>query len=86
MILQLACGTRSEAQDSIGYIWIVTRSGLNRFNGNNFVQFHSGNDSLTLPEENLSGLVWLGVIVVLYPLCRWFDRYKGLIRGWVGYL
>ena len=47
------------AQDSIGYIWISTRSGLNRFNGCNFVQFHSGDDSLTIPEEYLSGLVWL---------------------------
>jgi ligand-binding sensor domain-containing protein/putative methionine-R-sulfoxide reductase with GAF domain len=47
------------AQDSIGYIWIATASGLNRFNGSNFVQFHSGNDSLSLPQEKLGGLVWL---------------------------
>jgi ligand-binding sensor domain-containing protein/putative methionine-R-sulfoxide reductase with GAF domain len=47
------------AQDSIGYLWIATAYGLNRFNGNNFVQFHSSRDSLSLPEEYLSGLVWL---------------------------
>jgi len=47
------------AQDSTGYLWVATTSGLNRFNGSSFVQFHSSNDSLSLPEENLSGLVWL---------------------------
>ena len=46
-------------QDSVGYLWIATHSGLNRFNGFTFVQYHSGDDSLTLPEEYLSGLVWL---------------------------
>jgi len=47
------------AQDSIGYIWIATPSGLNRFNGSNFVQFHSSNDSSSIPAENLTGLVFL---------------------------
>ncbi|MGE5108779.1 MAG: histidine kinase [Sphingobacteriales bacterium] len=47
------------AQDSIGYIWIATASGLNRFDGSNFVQFHSSNDSLSLPEESIRGLAWL---------------------------
>src|SRR5882724_11848629 len=47
------------AQDSIGYIWMATPSGLNRFNGSNFVQLHSSNDSLSIPGENLSGLVFL---------------------------
>ncbi|MEO8769623.1 MAG: histidine kinase [Ferruginibacter sp.] len=47
------------AQDSTGYIWVSTVSGLNRFNGSNFVQFHSSNDSLSLPEEYLSSLAWL---------------------------
>jgi len=45
------------AQDSIGYIWIATQSGLNRFNGSNFIQFHSSNDSLSIPSEQLNGLV-----------------------------
>ncbi|MFI5185776.1 MAG: histidine kinase [Chitinophagales bacterium] len=47
------------AQDSTGYLWIATAYGLNRFNGNNFVQFHSSKDSLSLVEEYLSGLIWL---------------------------
>ena len=47
------------AQDSIGYVWLATTSGLNRFNGSSFVQFHSSTDSLSLPEEYLTGLVWL---------------------------
>jgi len=37
------------AQDSTGYIWASTSSGLNRFNGSGFIQFHSGDDSLSLP-------------------------------------
>ncbi|MDP4263319.1 MAG: histidine kinase [Bacteroidota bacterium] len=47
------------AQDSTGYIWAATSSGLNRFNGCAFVQFHSGSDSASLPQESLTGLVWL---------------------------
>lgn len=47
------------AQDSLGFLWIATPSGLNRFNGSNFVQFHSSNDSLSIPGENLTGLVFL---------------------------
>ncbi|HEY6976368.1 MAG TPA: two-component regulator propeller domain-containing protein, partial [Chitinophagaceae bacterium] len=47
------------AQDSVGYVWLSTTSGLNRFNGSSFVQFHSTTDSLSLPEEYLTGLVWL---------------------------
>jgi ligand-binding sensor domain-containing protein/putative methionine-R-sulfoxide reductase with GAF domain/two-component sensor histidine kinase len=46
-------------QDSIGYIWLATTAGLNRFNGSNFLQFHSGNDSASLPQDNISGLTWL---------------------------
>ncbi len=51
--------TTGIAQDSTGYIWVASASGLNRFDGSNFVQFHSSNDSLSLPEENFKGLVWL---------------------------
>jgi putative methionine-R-sulfoxide reductase with GAF domain len=47
------------AQDARGYMWIATAAGLNRFNGCNFVQFHSSDDSLSLPQENLTKLVWL---------------------------
>src|SRR5678810_179070 len=46
-------------QDSTGYLWIATGFGLNRFNGNNFVQFHSNRDTCSLPVEYVSGLLWL---------------------------
>ena len=46
-------------QDSTGYLWISTGFGLNRFNGNNFVQFHSTRDTCSLPIEYVSGLLWL---------------------------
>src|SRR5580765_7761120 len=46
-------------QDSVGYIWMTTLSGLDRFDGTHFVQFHSNDDSLSIPSESLSGLAWL---------------------------
>ena len=46
-------------QDSTGFIWASTTTGLNRFNGSNFIQFHSENDSLSLPSEYVRGLVLL---------------------------
>ncbi|HKH61950.1 MAG TPA: histidine kinase [Flavitalea sp.] len=47
------------AQDARGYIWLATAGGLNRFNGSRFVQFHSNDDSLSLPAEVISSLAWL---------------------------
>jgi ligand-binding sensor domain-containing protein/putative methionine-R-sulfoxide reductase with GAF domain len=47
------------AQDSAGYLWVATASGLNRYNGNQFVQYHSSNDSNSLPTEAITALVWL---------------------------
>src|SRR5436190_4897480 len=49
----------SITQDSTGYLWVATSFGLNRFNGSNFVQFHSTKDSLSLPAEFISRLIWL---------------------------
>ncbi|MGZ5190145.1 MAG: ligand-binding sensor domain-containing protein, partial [Flavisolibacter sp.] len=46
-------------QDKTGYIWLATVSGLNRFDGTRFVQFHSNNDSLSITAENLKGMAWL---------------------------
>ena len=46
-------------QDATGYLWVATASGLNRFDGSNFVQFHSNDDSLSLAAEELSGMTWL---------------------------
>ncbi len=47
------------AQDKTGYIWLSTSMGLNRFNGSNFVQFHTTTDSLSLPSGDLKGMTWL---------------------------
>ena len=47
------------AQDGRGYLWITTTAGLNRFNGREFVQYHSNNDSNSLPAEEITGLKWL---------------------------
>lgn len=46
-------------QDSIGYIWMSTTAGINRYNGSSFVQFHSNANSNSLPSELVMGLVWL---------------------------
>src|SRR5678815_5913546 len=42
-------------QDSAGYVWIATASGLNRYNGSRFIQFHSTRDSLSLVSEDIGG-------------------------------
>jgi hypothetical protein len=34
-------------------------------------------------------LLWISVVLALYPLCRWFDRYKRThqsTRWWLSYL
>ncbi len=41
------------AQDSTGYMWIATASGLNRYNGSRFIQYHSTNESNSLASEEL---------------------------------
>src|SRR6476620_11001568 len=66
------------AQDSVGYIWASTSSGLNRFNGSEFVQFHPGNDSLSLPAEDIFVLARLGFYHFDrdYHLVFRFDYYK----------
>ncbi len=40
------------AQDSLGYIWVSTVDGLNRYNGNEFYNFKSGNDSINSLNYN----------------------------------
>jgi|SRR6266536_1200870 len=34
-------------------------------------------------------IVWLALILILYPLCKWYDRYKkanGSTKWWISYL
>ena len=47
------------AQDETGYLWVSTWSGINRFNGSQFVQFHSTNDSISPGADNIKGMQWL---------------------------
>ncbi|MEO6254673.1 MAG: histidine kinase [Ferruginibacter sp.] len=45
------------AQDSKGFLWIITQHGLSRFDGINFKNFeHSNTDSSTLPENDLEDI------------------------------
>ena len=46
-------------QDATGYIWSATSSGITRFDGNSFVQFHSDDDSLSIGSEETNGITWL---------------------------
>jgi len=46
-------------QDATGYIWLPTTSGLNRFDGSRFRQYHSTSDSLSPASEHFSGANWL---------------------------
>jgi len=49
-------------------------------------------DPSSIPQGNGFGLpvvylVWLGVLVVLYPACRWFAEVKRRRQaGWLSYL
>src|SRR2546421_1398096 len=47
------------AQDPLGYLWISTRNGLNRYNGTEFFQFHSDSSNNSLPTEEISKIQWL---------------------------
>ena len=49
----------SIVQDTVGFIWAATPLGLNRYNGSRFIQFHSNDDSLSLPGEYIKKLMWL---------------------------
>jgi ligand-binding sensor domain-containing protein len=39
------------AQDSIGYLWVATNRGLNRFDGRFFTNFYAGSSDLPLPDN-----------------------------------
>lgn len=49
----------SVVQDEQGYLWIGSANGLNRFDGNQFVQYHSGTEKQAIPDENIRLLKWL---------------------------
>ena len=55
-------------QDQLGYIWVATADGLNRYDGYKFVVFrHNPKDSLSLPSNTTNSLLldkkgdlWIG--------------------------
>ncbi len=46
-------------QDSFGFIWIATKKGLNRYDGNNFLQFYADASSNSLPQDEIAGIKML---------------------------
>ncbi|MBS4029361.1 MAG: hypothetical protein KGZ58_12090 [Ignavibacteriales bacterium] len=57
-------------QDNRGFIWVGTKDGLNRYDGNNVVIYrHDPFDSLSISDNNISkifedrnGVLWLGTV------------------------
>jgi putative methionine-R-sulfoxide reductase with GAF domain len=47
------------AQDGTGYLWLSTLSGLDRYDGSRFKQYHSSNDSLSPASEEFLGMTRL---------------------------
>ena len=45
------------AEDSTGQIWIGTFRGLNRYNSREFYQYFEGNDSLSLPDNQVRDIL-----------------------------
>ena len=41
------------AEDAEGYIWIGTESGLNKFNGNEYVQYYHTEDSTSINTNRI---------------------------------
>lgn len=81
-------------QDSLGFLWIATLNGLNKYDGSTFYTYHSNsNDSLSLPSNHISkflldskGKLW---IATHSGLCTYnenknhFDRISsiGMVNG-----
>lgn len=49
----------SIAQDSIGYLWLATQDGLNKYNGKNFTVFNKQFEDITRPTFSKLGKVFI---------------------------
>lgn len=51
-------------QDSLGYIWVSTRKGLNRFDGRFFSSYYTGTAEISLPANRISLLKMQGMEMI----------------------
>src|ERR1700761_7765005 len=70
-------------QDSLGYIWVATNNGLNRFDGAFFTSYFRGSPDIPLPDSIISTIKLQGRQIlgatgggafVLDPEAHWFKR------------
>ena len=47
------------AEDKLGHIWMATQRGINRFDGNEFVQFFSTDEEQGLPDNQINAVIGL---------------------------
>jgi len=66
----------SIAQDNMGYIWVATEVGLNRFDGFRFTPFYRENglpsNRVNVVEKDRDGVLWVGTDM---GLARWNGRF-----------
>ena len=75
----------SIVQDSLGFIWVGTKNGLNRYDGTNFKKYNLknsqiGSNDITSLHIDKKGRLWIGTIGggvnIYYPLLDKFEVYK----------
>jgi len=81
-------------QDRTGFIWIGTKSGLNRFDGTMFKVYHAshdahsiGSDIITALYEDANGSIWVGTdagVWIYDPINDAFTRFAAKTQGGVG--
>lgn len=66
------------AEDKFGHIWIATFRGLNKYDGNKYYQYFSTDDSLGIPDNNISDILvdhnkqlWVATV---NGVCRYTDQ------------
>lgn len=75
-------------------IHLLAMLAINFFPGHSWKDFVGGlpglNDKLNGYGFNLAitYLVWIGLVLAMYPICKWYDRYKQKHKEkkWLSYL